>query len=86
MTLVSRITQALWQLWRKKVDFDPTQAGNIDGKNIGVQRATLSSQWLEANYPKANIKQYGAADEAFLDLTSGRLDAIFRKIRRGDMA
>lgn len=61
---------------KKGVDFDPTQAGSIEGKNIGVQRATLSSQWLEANHPKANIKQYGTADEAFLDLTSGRLDAI----------
>jgi arginine/ornithine transport system substrate-binding protein len=46
------------------------------GKKIGVQRATSMDLYISDNYPDAQIKRYGSADEAYLDLKAGRLDFI----------
>jgi putative lysine/arginine/ornithine/histidine/octopine transport system substrate-binding protein len=53
-----------------------TQSG-LKGKTLGAQRATISAQHLEDNYRKsANVKVYDTQEAAFLDLKSGRLDAV----------
>ncbi|WP_404384555.1 ABC transporter substrate-binding protein [Caenispirillum salinarum] len=52
----------------------------LEGKTIGAQRATISGQWLEENVPGADIKLYGTQEEAFLDLASGRLDAVLNDV------
>jgi len=53
-----------------------SQSG-LKGKNLGAQRATISAQHLEDNYRKtANVKVYDTQEAAFLDLKSGRLDAV----------
>ena len=58
----------------KESSFDPTK---LEGKVIGAQRATIAGQYLEDNYAKkASIKLYDTQDNAYLDLASGRLDAI----------
>lgn len=63
-------------LAKKDSSFDPNDVNQINGKNISAQRATISSQWLEQNYPNAEDKLYDTLDNAFLDLGSGRVDAM----------
>ena len=55
-------------------DFDPDQG--LGGLTIGAQRATIAAQWLEDNTDDVAIRLYDTQENAFLDLASGRLDAI----------
>jgi len=49
----------------------------IKGKKVGVQRATIHDRYLTDNYGKdVEIKRYGTQDEAYLDLTAGRVDML----------
>lgn len=48
----------------------------MKGKNIGVQRATSMDTYVSDNFPSANIKRYGTAEETYLDLKSGRVDYV----------
>lgn len=48
----------------------------MDGKTIAVQRATSMDTYITDNFPNATIKRYGTADEAYLDLKSGRVDYV----------
>ena len=60
---------------RKASGFDPTDAA---GKAIGAARATIASDWLEANLVgTATIKLYTGQKELHGDLVAGRLDAMF---------
>jgi len=59
----------------KNVDFK-TDKASLKGKVIGTQRATLAGTYLEDNYPGVDVKLYDTQENAYLDLTSGRLDAI----------
>ena len=60
---------------RKGAGFDPTDAA---GKTIGAARATIASDWLEANLAgTATIKLYAGQQELHGDLVAGRLDVIF---------
>ena len=59
---------------RKGSGFDPADAA---GKTIGAARATISSDWLEANLAGiATIKLYATLEERNGDLVAGRLDAM----------
>jgi arginine/ornithine transport system substrate-binding protein len=49
----------------------------IKGKRVGVQRATIHDRYLTDNYGNdVEIKRYGTQDEAYLDLTAGRVDLL----------
>jgi lysine-arginine-ornithine-binding protein len=48
---------------------------SLKGLKIGVQRATIHENFARANFPGAEIVVYDTADNANLDLMSGRLDA-----------
>jgi arginine/ornithine transport system substrate-binding protein len=49
----------------------------IKGKAVGVQRATIHDRYLTDNYGKdVKVKRYGTQDEAYLDLTAGRVDML----------
>lgn len=48
----------------------------LKGLVLGAQRATISGTWLEEHVKDAEIKLYDTQDNAYLDLASGRLDAI----------
>ncbi len=49
----------------------------IKGKQVGVQRATIHDRYLTDNYGSdVEIKRYGTQDEAYLDLTAGRVDML----------
>ena len=54
-----------------------TSMGGLEGKSIGVQRATVAASWLEDNLGgTASIKLYDTQENANLDLANGRLDAL----------
>ncbi len=58
----------------KESKFDPA---TVEGKVIGAQRATIAGQYLEDNLSgKATVKLYDTQDNAYIDLASGRLDAL----------
>ena len=60
---------------RKGSGFDPA---NPAAKTIGASRATIASDWLEANLAgTATIKLYTGQQELHPDLAAGRLDAMF---------
>ncbi|MNF87849.1 ABC transporter arginine-binding protein 1 precursor [compost metagenome] len=60
----------------KNVDFK-TDKASLKGKILGAQRATLAGTWMEDNLgDSVTIKLYDTQENAFLDLTSGRLDGI----------
>ena len=60
---------------REGAGFDAADAA---GKTIGAARATIASDWLEANLAgTATIKLYTGQQELFGDLVAGRLDAMF---------
>ena len=60
---------------RKGSGFDPA---DVAGKTIGAARATIASDWLEANLAgTATIKLYAGHEELYGDLVAGRLDAMF---------
>ena len=69
-------SNALVFLAKKDSRFDPTSSSDIDSHSIAAQRSTISSQWLEKAYPKANMKLYDTLSNAFLDLGAGRVDAM----------
>ena len=60
----------------KSSDIKPTEA-SLEGKTVGAQRATISSQWLKENMGDiVDIKLYDTQENAYLDLGSGRIDAV----------
>ncbi|MGB5443876.1 MAG: ABC transporter substrate-binding protein [Psychromonas sp.] len=59
----------------KGAQFEAT-AAFMQGKKIGVQRATSMDTYISDNFPKAEIKRYGSANDAYLDLKAGRLDYV----------
>lgn len=63
-------------LAKKDSSFDPSNSNDINSNSIAAQRSTISSQWLEKAYPKAEMKLYDTLSNAFLDLGSSRVDAM----------
>ena len=62
----------------KNVDFK-TDRASLKGKTIGTQRATQAATWLDDNGGmdgEFKVNLYDGQENAYLDLTSGRLDAI----------
>ena len=50
---------------------------SLKGKVIGAQRATIAGTWLEDNLADTvEIKLYDTQENAYLDLSSGRLDGV----------
>ena len=60
---------------KKDVDFK-TDKDALKGKVIGAQRATLAGTWLEDNMPDVETKLYDTQENAYLDLSSGRVDGL----------
>lgn len=55
---------------------DNITVADLKGQTIASQRSTVSSQYLQDEYPDADIKLYDTQDNAYLDLTSGRARAM----------
>lgn len=61
---------------KKSSDIKPTEK-SLKGKTVGAQRATISSQWLKEEMGDiVDIKLYDTQENAFLDLDTGRVDAV----------
>ena len=58
----------------KEVEFE-TDIDSLKSKQLGTQRATQAATWLEDNVG-GDIKLYDTQENAYLDLASGRLDAL----------
>ncbi len=43
---------------------------------VGAQRATIAAQYIEETHPKAKLNLYDTQENAYLDLTSGRIRAL----------
>lgn len=59
---------------KKDVDFK-TDIASLKTKKLGTQRSTQAATWLEDNVG-GNISLYDTQENAYLDLTSGRVDAL----------
>ena len=60
----------------KKVDFK-TDIASLKGKALGTQRSTQAATWLDDNLgTDATISLYDTQENAYLDLSSGRLDGV----------
>ena len=61
---------------KKGVDFK-TDIESLKGKTLGTQRATQAATWLEDNLgSEATVSLYDTQENAYLDLSSGRVDAL----------
>jgi lysine-arginine-ornithine-binding protein len=72
-------TNKLQFVGKKGVELNVSVDGLKD-KTIGAQRATIAGDWLENNRDGANIKLYDTQENAYLDLSAGRLDGILADI------
>ncbi len=60
----------------KSLDFK-TDKDSLKGKVIGAQRATIAGIWLEDHLEDVvDIKLYDTQENAYLDLSTGRVDAM----------
>lgn len=57
-------------------EFNPDEPGQIDQVSIAAQRSTISSQWLQETHPNASVRYYDTLNNAFLDLSAGRVQAM----------
>ncbi|TCS62605.1 ABC transporter substrate-binding protein [Varunaivibrio sulfuroxidans] len=49
---------------------------DLNGKTIGAQRATISATYLADHVKGAKVKLYDTQENAYLDLSTGRTDAV----------
>jgi lysine-arginine-ornithine-binding protein len=56
-------------------DLEITPEG-MQGVVVGTQRATSFERFLRDQFPDVDLRVYATMDEAYLDLSSGRVDAI----------
>ena len=55
------------------IDISPE---GLQGKTVGVQRATIHENFIRDKFPGAEVKAYGTQDEANADLVAGRVDLV----------
>lgn len=55
---------------------DNVSVEDLKAQPVGSQRATVASQYLQDEHADADIKLYDTQDNAYLDLTSGRVRAM----------
>ena len=55
---------------------DDISVEGLEGQPVASQRSTVASQYLQDEHDNADIKLYDTQDNAYLDLTSGRVRAM----------
>ena len=55
---------------------DDISVDALKGQPVASQRATVAAQYLQDDHAEADIKLYDTQDNAYLDLTSGRVRAM----------
>lgn len=53
-----------------------TRPEDMAGYKIGVQRGTIHEEWVKTNIPNAQVSSYERAEQAIMDLKSGRVDVV----------
>ena len=53
---------------------------DMAGKLVGVQRGSIHQGFMEGEYPDTQLTLYASQDEAYLDLVSGRVDAVMADV------
>lgn len=53
-----------------------TSAKDLEGKQVAVKIGTATVDYLKANVPNARLKLFPNIDNAFLELATGRVDAV----------
>nr|WP_255437853.1 glutamine ABC transporter substrate-binding protein GlnH [Comamonas flocculans] len=51
-------------------------AKDLDGKTVAVKTGTVGVDYMKANVPGAKLKLFPNIDNAFLELATGRIDAV----------
>jgi len=51
-------------------------AKDLDGKTVAVKTGTVGVDYMKANVPGAKLKLFPDIDNAFLELATGRIDAV----------
>lgn len=51
-------------------------AEGLAGMVVGTQRATSFDRFMRDQFPEVDLRVYATMDEAYLDLASGRVDAV----------
>ncbi len=51
-------------------------AKDLEGKNVAVKIGTATVDYMKANVPNAKLKLFPNIDNAFLELATGRVDAV----------
>ena len=64
---------------KKGTELDISEAG-LEGKAIGVQRATAFERFLRDTYPSLDLRVYATQDEVNMDLVAGRIDAVMADV------
>ncbi|MHB0775962.1 transporter substrate-binding domain-containing protein [Halomonas sp. WWR20] len=68
------------KVWVARADhsIDLAQAASLEGLSVGVQRGTTQDNYVTERYSDIlDIRRYGTAADAVLDLESGRIDLAF---------
>lgn len=56
--------------------FADDSADTLADAVVGVQRGTIHQNFMEGVYPDVELRLYASQDDTYLDLTSGRIDAV----------
>ncbi len=73
-------TNSLTFVAPKNSEISDVSPAGMAGKTLGAQSSTVSASYLEEQYKDSNIKLYPTQDDAYLDLASGRLDAVLADV------
>lgn len=60
-----------------KKDENVSVDDDFSGVSVGAQRATIAADYIAETHPDAQVKLYDTQENAYLDLTSGRIKALF---------
>lgn len=60
----------------KELNLKAGMPKDLKGKTIGTQSGTGESKLIDRYFPKSKVKRYPKLDDALLDLTTGRVDAV----------
>lgn len=78
VAFTNRYYQSPARFIHKKGVTDTISKEGLTGKNIGVQRGTVSDKFITGEFGEGvGIKRYATQEEAYLDLNAGRIDMIF---------
>jgi lysine-arginine-ornithine-binding protein len=73
-------TNSLTFVAEKSRELPDVSPAGLAGKALGAQSSTVSAAFLEETYKDSDVKLYPTQDEAYLDLASGRLDAVLADV------